>query len=138
MDAKLKEPWKLDTNSKYTDVVKTIMGLSTASLLLPVFMARNFLVIDKSIPLTEVFTCSIYWAWVFFGISILAGIYFQYLSAKWVRVAWGKEAGIFWSKNTNENTIERCMELSFWLCILMFVFGLVLTLIYFVGYENGL
>jgi uncharacterized membrane protein len=138
MDSKLKEPWKLDTNGKYVDVVKTILGLSTASLLLPVFMARNFLVIDASKPLTEVFTCSIYWAWFLFGISILAGVFFQYLSAKWVRTAWGKEAGIFWSKSTKESTIERCMEFSLWLCVLMFILGLVLTLVYFISYENGL
>ena len=138
MDSKLKEPWKLDTNGKYTDVVKTIMGLSTASLLLPVFMARNFLVIDSSKPLGEVFTCSIYWAWVLFGISILSGVFFQYLSAKWVRIAWDKEAGLFWNINTKESTIESCMEFSFWVCVLMFVIGLVLTLVYFVSYENGL
>ncbi len=60
MDNKLKEPWKIDTNAKYSDVVKTIMGLSTASLLLPVFLARNFLVIDATKPLTEIFTCYIY------------------------------------------------------------------------------
>lgn len=134
----MKESWKLDTNCKYTDVVKTIMGLSAASLLLPVFMARNFLVINATKPLLEVFTCSIYWAWCLFGVSILAGVFFQYLSAKWVRIAWDKEAGIFWSRNTTESTIERCMEFSFWICVLIFILGLVLTLVYFVGYENGL
>lgn len=121
MDSNLKEPWKLDTNGKYADVVKTLMGLSTASLLLPVFMARNFLAIEASKPLVEIFTCSIYWAWFLFGVSILAGVFFQYLSAKWVRIAWDKEAGIFWSKNTTESTIERCMEFSFWACVLMFM-----------------
>lgn len=136
MNRKLKEPWKLDTNGKYTEVMKTIMGLSTASLLLPVFMARNFLVIDTSKPLVEVFTYSIYWAWILFGISILSGVFFQYLSAKWVRIAWDKEAGIFWNKKTKESTIERCMELSFWMCILMFAFGLMLTVVYFISYKQ--
>ena len=134
----MKEPWKLDTNSKYADVVKTIMSLSTASLLLPVFMARQFLSIDTAKPLVEVFSFNIYLAWLLLGVSILAGVFFQYLSAKWVRIAWGKEAGLFWSKNTKETTIECCMEVSFWLCFSMFVLGLILTLEYFVNYKNGL
>lgn len=110
MTEKMKEPWKLDTNSKYSEVVKTIMGLSTASLLLPVFMARDFLGIEAKTPLIKVLGCSVYWAWGFLAISILASIFFLYLSAKWVRLAWGKEAGIFWSKSTNESTVEILMD----------------------------
>lgn len=64
MSHEMKEPWKRDTNDKYSEVVKTIMGLSTASLLLPVFFAREFAGIDSEIPLTEVFNCMIYGAWV--------------------------------------------------------------------------
>jgi hypothetical protein len=138
MNNQLKEPWKIDTNGKYTDVVKTIMGLATASLLLPVFMAREFLGISSEKPLAEVFSCSIYWAWILLGVSISAGVFFQYLSAKWVRIAWGKEAGIFFSKNTKESTVELWMEISFWSCVLLFGLGLVLTLVYFVSYTNGL
>ena len=136
MDNQLKEPWKLDTNCKYVDVVKTIIGLSTASLLLPVFMVRNFLPIETSKPLTEVFTCSIYWSWSLFGASILAGILFQYLSAKWVRIAWGKEAGIFWSSKTKESTIELFMEISFWVVVFAFLLGIFLTIVYFVNYSK--
>lgn len=138
MKNQLKEPWKINTNDKYTDVVKTIMGLSTASLLLPVFLAREFLGIESKQPLSAVFSCSIYWAWFLLGVSILAGVFFQYLSAKWVRIAWGKEAGIFFSKSTKESTVELWMEISFWSCVLLFGSGLALTLVYFVGFTNGL
>ena len=81
MKNQLKEPWKIDTNGKYTDVVKTAVGLATASLLCPVFLAREFLGIDSKQPLSSVFSCSIYWAWSLLGVSILAGVFFQYLSA---------------------------------------------------------
>jgi hypothetical protein len=138
MKNQMKEPWKIDTNGKYTDVVKTVMSLATASLLLPVFLAREFLDIDSKQPLSSVFSCSIYWAWFMLGVSILASVFFQYLSAKWVRIAWGKEAGIFFSKNTKESTVELWMEISFWSCVLLFGFGLALTLAYFVGFTNGL
>lgn len=138
MKTELKEPWKIDTNGKYTDVVKTVMGLSAASLLLPVFLARQFLGIESKQPLVCVLSCSIYWAWFLLGASILAGVFFQYLSAKWVRIAWGKEAGIFFSKRTKESTVELCMEISFWSCVLLFGSGLALTLEYFVRFTSGL
>ena len=138
MTEEMKEPWKRDTNSKYSEVVKTIISLSTASLLLPVFFARGFLGIKTEIPLIKVFGCSIYWAWGLLTVSILSGIFFYYLSAKWLRKAWGKQAGIFWSKDTPSLKIETLMELSFWLCVLLFGIGLFLTVAFFVSYENGL
>ncbi|WP_146032873.1 hypothetical protein [Geothermobacter hydrogeniphilus] len=138
MTEEIKEPWKHDTNNKYSEVVKTIMGLSTASLLLPVFMAREFLGIETKKPLVDVLGCSVYWAWGLLALSILASIFFLYLSAKWIRIAWGKEAGIFWSKNTSESTVERLMEISFWSCVLLFGIGLFLTIMFFVNYANGL
>lgn len=138
MTSDLKEPWKLDTNEKYSDVVKTVLPLATASLLLPVFLAREFLGIESRKPLVEVFSCSIYFAWFLFGVSILAGVFFQYLSAKWVRIAWGKNAGIFFSDNTHESTVELWMEIGFWSCVLSFCLGVVLTLFYFVTYAKGL
>lgn len=138
MTRKLKEPWKLDTNGKYSGVVKTVMPLATASLLLPVFLARELLGIESKKPLAEVFSWCIYSAWFLLGVSILAGVFFQYLSAKWVRIAWGKEAGIFFSKDTQESTVELWMEISFWSCVLLFGSGLALTLVYFVSFSNGL
>ena len=113
MTEDFKEPWKLDTNSKYSEVVKTIMGFSTASLLLPVFMAREFLGIESNIPLKKILGCSVYWAWGLLAVSVLAGAFFLYLSAKWVRIAWGKDAGIFWAKSTKESTGEMLMEICF-------------------------
>ena len=138
MTKEIKEPWKRDTNSKYSEVVKTIMGFSAASLLLPVLMAREFLSIESETPLINVLGCSIYWAWGLLAASVLAGVFFHYLSAKWVRIAWGKEAGIFWAKNTNESTVELLMEFSFWFCILLFTIGLFLTISFFINYANGL
>jgi hypothetical protein len=136
MSEEIKAPWKLDTNGKYSEVVKTIMGFSTASLLLPVFMAREFLGIETKIPLKNILGCSVYWAWGTLALSILCGVFFLYLSAKWVRIAWGKEAGIFWAKNTKEPTVEILMEFCFWFCILFFCAGLFLTVWFFVNYAK--
>ncbi|MFX0204220.1 MAG: hypothetical protein ACFFCW_49620 [Candidatus Hodarchaeota archaeon] len=128
-------PWRLDTNERYRDVVKTIMSLSTASLLLPVFFARNFLAIDAHTPLYSVFTRSIYCSWGMFALSIASGLFFQYLSAKWVRLAWNQPAGIFFSPNTKEDTVERCMEISFWITPIAFIVGLTLTIWFFVTFK---
>ena len=130
----MKEPWKLDTNNKYSEVIKSIMGLATASLLLPVFLARNILGIKAETSLTKIFSWPIYTAWVFLFITLFFCIFYQYLSAKWVRLAWGKPAGMLWAKNTQEKTIELLMELCLWGCVLTFFLGLVFTISYFVGY----
>ena len=128
METRIKEPWKIDTNGKYSEVVKTVMSLATGTLLLPVFMAREILGIGSEKALINFFTCSVYLAWIFFGVSILGGVFFQYLSAKWVRIAWGKDAGIFFSKKTKESTIELWMEISFGACMALFFAGLGATL----------
>jgi len=134
----IKEPWKRDTNAKYSEVVKTIVGLSTASLLLPVFLAREFLGIESQTPLINVLGRSIYWAWGLLAASVVSSVFFLYLSAKWTRIAWGKEAGIFWAKKSSESVVEILMEISFWLCVLLFGIGLLLTILFFANYANEL
>lgn len=132
------EPWKLDTNNKYTEVIKSLFALATASLLLPVFLARNFLAIESKVPLIDVFSCSIYLAWIAFAISIVSCIFFQYLSAKWIRIAWGKKAGIFCCSNNEESTIELLMEISFAVSSVMFCLGIGFTMYFFSTYASGL
>ena len=56
-------PWRLDTNDRYRETVTTAMSLSTAALLLPVFLAREFLGIKSDVALKNVFTCAVYWSW---------------------------------------------------------------------------
>jgi len=129
-----KKPWRINSNNKYVDVIKTIMSLSTGALILPVFFARNFLDVPKGTKLSDVFTCLIYIAWFLLGVSILGGIYYQYLSAKWIRIAWGKKAGLFGSKDTSEYIIEKNMEYSFWLTIFFFLSGVIITIIYFMNF----
>jgi len=124
MSDRMQEPWKKDTNDRYVEVVKTVMGLSTATLFLPILLTREFLGVESNVALFAVFTASIYFALFFLAMSILSGVFFQYLSAKWLRIAWGKKAGIFFSKDTKEETVECCMEVSLWACILFFFVGL--------------
>ena len=134
----MKEPWKKDTNDKYNDVLKSVVNLATASLLLPVFFARTFLNVPSRIPLSDIFTCSIYLAWVFASLSIFCGLLFQYCSAKWLRKAHSKKAGLLWWSDNEEKTIECVMEVSFWLCVIFFIIGLSLTTWFFLTFQESI
>lgn len=132
----MNDPWKKDTNDKYVDLVKTVMGLSTASLFLPVLLTREFLGIKEKVALRDVFTPSVYWSMGLLAFAILCDIIFLYLSAKWIRTAWGKPAGILFSDDTKESTIEIWMEISFWISVLAFAAGLMFQLCFFVAYRS--
>jgi hypothetical protein len=110
------------------------MGLSTASLLLPVFFAREFLGVEKGTPLKNVLGCSVYWSWALLGLAIFSGIVFHFLSAKWARLAWEQKAGIF-GFDVSKNTVEGAMNVFFWVSALAFMVGLALVIGFFVTYE---
>ena len=115
-------------------MVRTLMGLATASLLLPVFFAREFLGLKSTTPLKVVFGTEVYWSWALLVLAIFAGVLFHFLSAKWARLAWGQSAGIF-GIAVSESCIEGSMEFCFWTTVLAFLIGLVLVLVFFVSYE---
>lgn len=135
MDDKPKYPWRLATNERYREVVKTLMTLSTASLLLPVFFAREFLGVDAKTPLKDIAGWQVYWSWGLLGFSIFAGIAFHYLSAKWARMAWGEEAG-FLGVPASERFVERALEFFFWGAVVSFMTGLVFILAFLFGYGG--
>lgn len=135
MATKPKYPWRLDTNERYREVSRTVMGLATASLFLPVFLAREYLGIEKDIPLENILGSYVfYWVWGLLGVSIFSGIVFHYLSAKWVRMAWGKKAGVL-GFDASKNFVEKAMEVFFWGTVLTFIVGLGVVLIFFLGHE---
>jgi hypothetical protein len=110
------------------------MGLATASLLLPVFFAREFLGLGSTTPLKVVFGIEVYCSWAMLVLAIFSGVLFHFLSAKWARLAWGKSSGVF-GFAVSENFIEGSMEVCFWITVLAFLIGLVLILVFFVNYE---
>ena len=129
-----KYPWRLDTNERYREVIRTLMGLSTASLLLPVFFAREFLGIKSTTPLKDIFGTGVYWSWALLAFAVFAGVMFHFLSAKWVRLAWSQPASIF-CIGVSDKFVERAMEACFWATTLAFLLGLVLIVEFFVTYK---
>ena len=135
MEDKPKYPWRLATNERYREVIKTLMTLTTASFLLPVFFAREFLGLDSKTPLRAVADWTLYWSWALLGLSLFAGIVFHYLSAKWVRMAWGQEAG-FLRISVSEHFVERSLEGSFWVTAGGFLGGLALIVTFLYGHSD--
>ena len=133
MQSKPKYPWRLDTNERYREVARTIMGLATASLFLPVFLAREFLGVMTGTSLAIEPGISVFClAWSLFGLSIFSGIVFHYLSTKWVRIAWAKDFTVLGCK-ASENFVERSMEVFFWATALAFMVGLIGVLVFFLN-----
>jgi hypothetical protein len=82
--------WKLKANASYQDVMKTLMSLSTASLVLPLFFMRSFGVLPegKIGPCLRTH-CPAYWAWFFLFLSLVCGMLFYVASAKFVKAVCG-------------------------------------------------
>jgi hypothetical protein len=127
-----KYPWRLDTNDRYRDLVSLIITLATASLLVPVFLARDFLGIPENQPLVSIFSFHAYLAWLLLGSSILSGMTFYMFSAKWIRLAWGESASFVFISLTDDSC-ESVLEWSVWICVLAFVSGLTSAIWFFVA-----
>lgn len=112
------------------------MGLSTAVLLLPVFFAREFLGLEPKIPLNVVLTATVYWSWAFLAFAVFAGVVFHFLSAKWVRLAWGQSVSLL-GFPVNDAFLERTLDFFFWATVLAFLVGIGLIVVFFVTYEPG-
>lgn len=119
-----KEQWKIETNDRYQKVIGTVMGLATASLVLPVLFLRNFLSVPQDKPLLNYLSGSIYWSWILLVLSIFSGTVFYYVSAKWIKHAWGQKT---WLSAT---VIENILDVALWLEIVFFMIGISLFLFF--------
>jgi hypothetical protein len=133
MRSEPKFPWRIDTNDRYRELVSVILGLSTAALLLPVFLSREFLGVEAEKPLKEIFSCIAYWAWAFLAVSIFACICFYFFSAKWARLAWEQPVSLFFIP-ISESFVEHALEIFLWLSIIGFLGGIAFTFFFMVGY----
>lgn len=128
-----KHPWLLDSNDRYLEVVRTLIGLSTASLVIPVFLMRDVFGVESTKSILSFFTCSVYASWVSLGIAILSGIIFHYFSAKWVRMAWDQPAWFF-RKTLSKNSVETILDWAFWISAAGFILGLSFIIYFFASY----
>ncbi|MFO1505305.1 MAG: hypothetical protein U1F39_16065 [Steroidobacteraceae bacterium] len=131
-----KFPWRLDVNDRYREVVGLVIGLSTAALLAPIVLARDFLGISGEIPLVRIMPLSAYVAWILLLLSTFCGIGFHLFSAKWVRLAWEQPASIF-RIDLSGTACECWLEVTFWGNVVCFLGGCVATLVCFLNFTPG-
>jgi hypothetical protein len=109
--------WMVDVNQRYQKVVDLLISLSTAALVLPPLFLQQFLGVQTE-PLALFMDK---WAWgslASFGLAILLGIAFHWLSAKWIKRAWGQPTVL------SQRALERCLDITLVGACLAFVAGL--------------
>jgi predicted permease len=124
-----KDAWEFTVNSTYQDVMKTFMSLVTASLVLPLFLIRNFVRVPEGRPIADHLRPSAYWSWALLFLSLVCCMVFFWVSAKYVKVLSGGTET--WQGDlVSSATFENLRDLSASGSVLFFFAGL-LTLGWF-------
>jgi len=101
--------WKLMVNTNYQDLIKTLMSLTTASLVVPFLLVKNFLVVPGDKSLSQYLPRpAAYCFWAFMFMSLVCDAVFFYASAKFAKVvSGGTEA---WSENFLESMRDTAVQ----------------------------
>src|SRR5712692_3231496 len=102
------EQWKLDVNDRYQAAVGVVTSLSAASLILPIFFLKDMVGMDSG-SIIQSISAWIYGAWLSLSFSVLSGIVYYYSSAKWVKLAWQKNADMF-GMPVGEGAVEGMLD----------------------------
>src|SRR5262245_55486251 len=92
--------WKLVVNANYQDLFKILMSLTTASLVVPFFLIKNFLAVPRGKSLSDYLPRAAYWFWALMFASLVCDAVFFYASTKFLKVVSGGTGP--WSENTLE------------------------------------
>ena len=117
-----KEKWKIETNDRYQRVIGILISLATATLFLPIVIVKDILPVPKNVAVFDHLTPSVIISWCLLSLAILSGMIFNYLSAKWVKQAWGQE---IWFTSSR---LETLLDLTFWITAICFIAGLVIII----------
>ncbi len=119
-----KEKWKIETNDRYQRVIGILISLATATLFLPIVLVKDILPIPKNGAVFDHLNPSVIISWCLLYFSVLSGVFFNYLSAKWVKQAWGQEICFTSSR------LEKLLDWTFWITAACYILGLIM-IIYF-------
>jgi hypothetical protein len=141
-DPPKEQQWKLMANAEYQKVVPIIMNLATASLVIPVVFAKDFL---PSLNQKTSVQAHLYWAllsWSLLAGSLAFGCLFHFASAKFVKALYGGYAeksqvtftesvllkpwcwGSLVGKTWRESSYEHLRDVSVCGLVLLFFLGL--------------
>jgi len=118
--------WRIEVNDRYQKVVDVVLGLATASLILPILFLRTFMGVPESQPVLSKLNCWAYTAWVLLAPSIMFGAVFYYASAKWVKQALGQSVCL------SERALERVLDTVFLLMVVCFLAGLIFLVLFMI------
>lgn len=126
--------WKLDVNDRYQKAVGVVTSLSTAASTFPIFFLKDLLEIKGARSIAEVLSFSVYLGWIFLAVSVLSGISYYFCSAKWTKLAWGKEADVF-GIDVKEGPVETMLDVSYFFMMAGFVGGVFCILKFVVDFQ---
>lgn len=116
--------WRVQANSEYQKVISSLTALATAALVLPPFFLRDMAGIKDGEALWSHLSCSAYFSWTSLCASIVSGLVFQYVSAKWIKRCHGGETKLSFKE------LESWLDWMFWLTAMSFVIGIALLVIF--------
>jgi hypothetical protein len=128
--------WKLDVNDRYQHAVGIVTNLATAALVLPVLFLKDILGLSEAQSIANAFNAWAYTGWLLLASSILAAVVYYYSSAKWVKLAWNRQADMF-GKPVSEGFVENALDISYFVMMGGFVTGVGAILIYMLTYTRG-
>jgi len=129
-----KDAWEFAVNSTYQEVMKTFLSLVTASLVLPLFLIRNFVRVPEGEPISDYLGRSAYWSWALQFLSLVCCMVFFWASAKYVKVLSGGTE-TWWGHPVSYSSFETLRDLSASGSVLFFLAGL-LTLGWFFAHLH--
>ena len=109
--------WKLVVNANYQDLIKILMSLTTASLVVPFLLIKNFLAVPGDRPLSEYLPRAAYWFWALMFASLVCDAVFFYASVKFIKVVSGGPGC--------EKFLEPLRDAAIWGASTFFAAGLV-------------
>lgn len=134
--------WMLNTNAQYTEMIKVVMNLATASLVLPIIFVRNFVELPAGHPASQSFHGLAYYSWITLSLSLLCGLIFYWASAKYVKVVSGGAeesflAKLIWHKKVvrSRKWFETWRDLSAAGTVVGFLLGIAFALGFFSGLK---
>jgi len=113
------EEWRIAVNERHLRLVDLVIGLATASLVLPPLFLKTFLAVPDKDPLLIYLSTAAYLSFALFVGTVALGLCFHYTSVKWVKQAWGQRVVM------SARWLERILDWSFWLMAAAFLGGLV-------------
>ena len=121
------DKWRIDTNDRYSKIVSSVVALATGALVLPALFLREFLGVPKETALLPFLNCWVYVSWLCLGASVLLGLFYSWLSVKWVKLAWG-----FQIKHFPESRLNRSLDVLFAGMVMCFLAGIASLIWFFV------